>query len=157
MYTVHIDADACPVTAHICRICASRNVPVVAYCDLNHQLALSHGRLHQVGQGRDAVDLAIINACRKNDVVITQDYGLASLVLAKKAHALHPSGLRYTEDNIMPMLHQRHTAAKMRRAGGRHVGKNTPKRTAADDAHFTHTFEALLDQLNTSVDIKKTE
>ena len=40
--------------------------------------------------------------------MITQDYGLASMCLAKKARVLHQDGWAYTEYNIGALLFQRH-------------------------------------------------
>ena len=37
------------------------------------------------------------------DIVVTQDYPLAALVLGKGAAALSPRGLIYSENNIMPL------------------------------------------------------
>ena len=32
-----------------------------------------------IGAGADAVDFALINLCKKNDIVVTQDYGVAAM------------------------------------------------------------------------------
>ena len=46
-------------------------------------------------QGGDAVDFTIVNRAREGDIVVTQDYGLAAMVLSKGARAIHPGGLIY--------------------------------------------------------------
>ncbi len=56
------------------------------------------------GAGKDAVDLALINACQRVDVVVTQDYGVATLALGNGAYAIHQSGRWYTDENIDGLL-----------------------------------------------------
>lgn len=48
----------------------------------------------------DAVDFALVNLCKKSDLVVTQDYGVAAMALSKGAYAIHQSGKWYTNDNI---------------------------------------------------------
>lgn len=72
-----------------------------------------------VSKGADSVDFALVNRLAPGDVVITQDYGLAAMCLAKRAKVLHQDGMRYSPDNIDALLLARHTAGKSgRRAAG---------------------------------------
>ena len=71
---IYIEADACPVT----RI-AERGVLVVLLCDTNHVLSSDYCEIRVIGAGADAVDIALINLCRRGDIVVTQDYGVAAL------------------------------------------------------------------------------
>ena len=77
------------------------------------------------------MDMYVVNICKSNDVVISQDYGVAAICLGKKAHILNPKGYLYTEENIDRMLEERHISQKIRRAGGR--TSNPKKRTSEDD------------------------
>ena len=43
-------------------------------------------------QGNDSVDYAILKDVKKGDLVITQDYGEAGMLLTKGAIVVHPSG-----------------------------------------------------------------
>ena len=95
-----------------------------------------------VAQGRDAVDLALINLCRPGDLVITQDYGVAAMALGRRCRAIHPSGMRYTQDNIDSLLMSRHLAARARRHG-QHL-KGSARRTPEDDRRFAGAFEQML-------------
>ena len=69
----------------------------------------------------------VVNCCKVNDVVISQDYGVAAMCLAKKTLVINPKGYRYTNENIDKMLEERHLSQKIRRGGGR--TQNAKKRT----------------------------
>ena len=81
----------------------------------------------------------IANLTEKGDVIVTQDYGLAALVLGKGAKALNQNGLIYTDSNIENLLFTRFIGKKERMAGNRTKGPK--KRTAQNDADF---LKALL-------------
>ena len=48
-----------------------------------------YSEIKVVGAGADAADLALVNSLKKGDIVVTQDYGVAALALAKGAYAMH--------------------------------------------------------------------
>ena len=73
--TVLVDADACPVVKLVERIAKSHNVPVVLLCDTSHVLKSDYSEIKIIGAGADAVDLALVNLCKKGDIAVTQDYG----------------------------------------------------------------------------------
>jgi uncharacterized protein YaiI (UPF0178 family) len=95
-------------------------------------------------KGADSVDFALVNRVETGDIVITQDYGLASMCLARKARILHQDGWEYTEDNIQALLFQRHESRKLRASGGRTKGPS--KRTADQDRSFSVALQKLLQQ-----------
>ena len=95
-----------------------------------------------VEKGSDSADLRIANLAGKGDIVLTQDYGLAALALARGAKALNQNGLIFTADNIDALLLSRHTAARIRRGGGRLKGP--PKRTPDMDDAFLGALTRLL-------------
>ena len=141
--TVYIDADACPVTRIAERIAKEHGVPVVLLCDTNHQLTSEYSTVKIIGAGADAVDIALINLCKRGDIVVTQDYGVAALALGKCARAIHQSGKWYTDENIDVLLMERHLAKKARRSGKHHL-KGPAKRTDEDDKRFAESFERLV-------------
>ena len=150
--TVYIDADACPVTRIAEGIAQKHSLPVVLLCDTNHQLTSDYSTVKVIGAGADAVDLALINLCRRGDIVITQDYGVAALALGKGAGAIHQSGRRYTAENIDGLLMERHLAKKARRSGRHHL-KGPARRTEEDDSRFAESFEQMiLEVLHDSAD-----
>ena len=141
--TVYIDADACPVTRIAESIAKEYHIPVTILCDTSHQMTSDYSTSKTIGQGADAVDLALINLCKKGDIVVTQDYGVAALALGKGAKAIHQSGKRYTDENIDTLLMERHLAKKARQSGKHHL-KGPKKRTKEDDLRFAESFEKLI-------------
>jgi uncharacterized protein YaiI (UPF0178 family) len=126
-----VDGDACPGISIIKNVAKKYNLPLIVYCDINHYIQLDYGEVKVVDCGFQSVDMYVVNTCKSNDVVISQDYGVAALCLGKGAHLLNPKGFLYTEENIDRMLEQRHISQKIRRAGGR--TSNPKKRTREDD------------------------
>lgn len=45
-----------------------------------------YSRIIVVGQRKDAVDVALIDYTEKGDIVVTQDYGVASMALGKQCY-----------------------------------------------------------------------
>ncbi len=141
---VLIDADACPVVNHAVNLCRQYNIPCFLLCDTAHYLQKDGAITLVFDKGSDSVDFAIANRVHAGDIVITQDYGLASMCLAKNARILHQDGWEYTEWNISGLLEQRHAAKKFRASGGR--TKGPAKRTDAQNRAFCQALEALLQQ-----------
>ena len=106
-FQILVDADACPVVPEIEHVAEKYGIPLQLFCDTNHVLSSEVGDVHVIGAGADAVDIAVANACRKGDVVVTQDYGVAAMVLGKGAHAVHQNGWQYTAENIDRLLQER--------------------------------------------------
>ena len=144
MNRILVDADACPVIRIVERIAKAHGVPVTLLCDTNHVLTSDYAEVKVIGAGADAVDFALINLCRRGDVVVTQDYGVAALALGKGAYAIHQSGGMYTQDNIDQMLMERHLARKARMGKGKHHLKGPKKRTKEEDEAFEAAFDRLL-------------
>lgn len=115
---------------------------VITVASFNHNIG---GENHiMVGPEPEAADMAIINRTQRYDLVVTQDWGLASLVLAKGARALSPWGHLFTDAEMEGRLAQRALNARLRRGGARLPGP--PKRTAADNQAFERTLRRLLGQ-----------
>lgn len=141
---VIVDADACPVLQIIRRVCAAAGVRVITVSSFRHEIG---GPDHvMVGPEPQAADMAVINRTSGGDVVVTQDWGLAALALAKGAHALSPWGHRFREDEMDGRLAQRAMNARLRRGGVRLPGPK--RRTADDDRNFTASLEGLLTEIS---------
>lgn len=138
---VYVDADACPVVDITVRLCKNAKIECVLLCDTAHEIRREGVETLVFDKGADSVDFALVNRVSPGDIVITQDYGLASMCLAKQASVLHQDGWAYTEDNIGALLFQRHESKRYRMAGGRVKGPS--KRRAEQD----RAFEAALQQL----------
>ncbi|MBP3462107.1 MAG: DUF188 domain-containing protein [Tyzzerella sp.] len=76
-------------------------IPVLLLCDTNHVLFSDYSEVIQVGAGADAVDFKLVSLCQKGDIVVTQDYGVAAMILgnAKKKHHLKGTAKRSEEDD----------------------------------------------------------
>ena len=142
---VFIDGDGCPVVDIAVKICRQEQVPCLILCDTAHCLERDGAETIVVDQGADSVDFALVNRLNPGDLVITQDYGLASMCLAKKARILHQDGWEYTENNIDGLLFQRHESRKFRAAGGHTKGPR--KRTDAQNQAFEKAMDAMLQKL----------
>lgn len=139
---VLIDADACPVVDIAVRLCAKQGIPCLLLCDTAHACYRDGAETLVFDKGADSVDFALVNRVFPGDIVITQDYGLASMCLGRRARILHQDGWEYTEDNISGLMEQRHAAKKHRLAGGRTKGPS--KRTKAQDEAFAKAFQQML-------------
>ncbi|MGM0411637.1 MAG: YaiI/YqxD family protein [Bacillota bacterium] len=129
-----VDGDSCPVIANVEKIAKEYNVAVLVFVDYDHELDLNYAELIKMDTENQSVDMEIVNRASSKDIIITQDYGLAALVLAKDVYVLNFYGKRYTNKNIDSLLMRRHHNAKMRRAGKSHP--NHSKRTKEDDKKF---------------------
>ena len=143
---IHVDADACPVINIVEKIAMQEKIEVVLLCDTNHILYSDYSEIKVISAGADAVDYALINLCKKGDIVVTQDYGVAAMALSKRAYAIHQSGRWYTDENIDQMLMERHLVKKARRADSRCHLKGMAKRTVEDDVSFEESFKKLIEQ-----------
>ena len=95
-----------------------------------------------VSKGADSVDFALVNMVSAGDVVVTQDYGLAAMCLARKAIPISQDGRVYDDNNIGGLLEQRAMAQKVRRAGGRLSG--SAKRTEEQNSAFATKLSEVI-------------
>ena len=142
-----VDADACPVVSAVERVAKKHGISVILLCDTNHVLHSEYSEVKMIGAGADAVDFALVGLCQKGDLVVTQDYGLAAMILGKGAYGIHQSGKWYTDENIDRMLMERHISKKVRRSKSRHHLKGPARRTAEDDTRFEKSLEQLIQKI----------
>ncbi|MGI6647826.1 MAG: YaiI/YqxD family protein [Bacillota bacterium] len=141
-----VDADSCPVKELISRIASEYQVPVWLVASLNHQMPHGPGiRVVQVDAEAQAVDLEIIRQLKPGDVVVTQDFGLATVALAQGGRCLSPRGMVYSQQNIDSLLMQRHLAQRYRRGGGRLKGPSAIQ--LPDKKRFELELRRLLDEM----------
>lgn len=138
-----IDADGCPVTAVAVEEAKRHSTEAVIYCDTSHEFTDTKARVVTVSKGADSADFALVNDAEKGDVVVTQDYGLAAMALAKGAVPITQNGLIINDFNIASLLESRHSAKQARRAGA-HI-KGPKKRTKQQDLDFRKALLTLLD------------
>jgi uncharacterized protein YaiI (UPF0178 family) len=147
MTTIWIDGDGCPKGASQFTLQEGerRGLQVILVTNVHHETK-APGRLVVDGSSQ-AVDLAIINKMKKGDVVVTQDIGLAALVLGKSGYALNPTGQEYQSGDMSLILEMRESAAKHRRGGGRTKGPK--KRTQEDEERYQQALLSLLNRIMT--------
>lgn len=141
---IFVDADAGPVVDIVEKIAGGHHISVTLLCDTNHVLRSDYSEVIVVGAGADAVDFKLISLCKRDDIVVTQDYGVAAMALGKGAAAIHQSGKWYTNENIDQMLMERHLNRKARRSSHKNHIKGPKKRTAEDDERFRDSLERLV-------------
>ncbi len=137
-----IDADACPSSVlQICmRLGRKYNIPVWTIASFNHNIESEHPIV--VGDGFQEADMKIMNLTEAGDLVVTGDWGLASMVLGKGAKCLSPMGKEFRAEKIEFLLEEREVKAKFRRGGGRTKGPK--KRTLEDDQRFEFCLGKIL-------------
>ena len=139
---VLIDADARPVVDIAVKLCVKYQISCFLLCDTAHACHRDGAETLVFDKGADSVDFALVNRAQPGDIVITLDYGLASMCLGKSVRVLHQDGWEYTLDNISGLMEQRHAAKKHRLAGGR--TKGPARRTKAQDEAFAKAFQQML-------------
>lgn len=139
-----VDGDACPVKQEIIDTASAFETSVCMVASFDHRLpTVPSVEMIQVDRSSQSADMYIANMVQRGDLVITQDFGLACIVMAKGAMTLSFRGEQYTEDNIDYLLERRAESAKKRRQGLRSKG---PKAfTSEDRKRFQQKLTKLLE------------
>ena len=108
---VLVDGDASPVKELTICLCKEFGVKCIIYMDYSHEYESDYAKVIFCDKGADSVDLKISNECLKNDIVVTQDYGLATVILAKGGKVIHNNGFIIDEkneltDRLLPFYEQ---------------------------------------------------
>ncbi|MBS4172846.1 YaiI/YqxD family protein [Bacillus sp. FJAT-49736] len=142
---VYVDADACPVKNIIIEESTNASLPVTLVTSFSHystEVQPAGVETIYVDTGVDAADYRIMKLAEKGDIIITQDYGLASLALSKGCTVLHHKGFLYTNENIDQLLQTRYISAMERKSGKRTKG---PKAfTNEDREKFRSLFRRII-------------
>nr|WP_239617667.1 DUF188 domain-containing protein [Cohnella mopanensis] len=151
-HRVVVDGDACPVKSEIGR--------TVRTCGATALLVSSHAHVLvpepsvevvTVDASDQSADLYIANVLTKSDILVTGDYGLAALGLARGAAVLTPRGKEIREADIEGLLEQRHFSARQRRGGVRTKGPRAF--TDEDRDRFQQKLTTLLRGLQENPDL----
>jgi hypothetical protein len=139
-----IDGDGCPQKARKIseEYAAYFMIDMVVVSSIDHNM-YGDFRTIIVDKGRDSADFRIIEIAEKDDIVVTQDYGLASLLIDKVYAILNPVGFRYTYENMDKLLMKRYMGQKIRRSGGRTRGPK--KRKRQEDLQFEEILLKIID------------
>lgn len=138
-----VDGDSCPVRTEIISTAQEFSVPVIFVATFAHFMGkLDYAEIIYVDSFNQSSDLYIANYIKQGDVLITGDYGLASMVLREGISILSFKGVEITKENIDIFLSQRHYSAKMRR-GGKKV-KGPKPFTDNDKKKFVENLRKIL-------------
>ena len=138
---VLIDGDASPVKDITIDLCVKYGVECIIYMDYSHIFESNYAKTIYCDEHSDSVDLKISNDCLNTDIVVTQDYGLATLILAKGAKVIHNNGFIIDNNNIDSLLEARYIGKKLR---GKTKIKGPRKRKIEDDIRYSNMLENLL-------------
>ena len=134
-----IDGDSCNVIPCTERIASTKNIMCHIYCDVKHFMKSDYSEIHVTDSRKDAADFAILNKCNKNDIVITNDSGLAAMVLSKRAYVINSHGFEYTKHNIDAYLNSRYLRSFAARKTNKQQIKGIMKPTQTK-----HTYAQVL-------------
>ena len=79
-----VDADGCPVRKIIVQVARANKIPVVMFADTSHRIEDGYSEVITASKGKDSVDIVLINRVEAGDIVVTQDYGVATMALARE-------------------------------------------------------------------------
>jgi uncharacterized protein YaiI (UPF0178 family) len=132
MRRLFVDADACPKVIREEILIISRSYELIALFVASFQHATNEKGAEWVLVDADPenVDLYIMNHVRKGDIAVTQDYGLASVLVSKGVYVLSTRGKKLVEEDMPQLLYGRYISAKERQAGNRTKG---PKKFNNED------------------------
>ena len=141
---IYIDGDGCPVIDITIKVAKEEQIECILISDTAHVFDKYDIQVVTVSKGADSVDFALVNMIKKGDIVITQDYGLAAMCLAKQAIPINQNGIVYNNENIDSMLFTRYLSKKIRMAGGRIKGPS--KRNPENNEKFERVLRDIIDK-----------
>jgi len=142
---VFVDGDGCPVVDLTIEIAKSYDIDVVVVKNYCHEIYDDYANIITVDKSSDSADYYIVNNATNGDIVVTQDYGLAAMALAKNAVCITQNGLIITSDNINQLLEQRHFNREMRRKHNKYT--KFKKRDTKSDIYFENNLRKLIENL----------
>lgn len=138
-----IDGDSCPVINIIEKVSREYNIEAILFCSYCHIPNEKYNMEYKIVDSEpQAADMEIINFIDKDDIIVTQDYGLAALVLSKGASAISTNGYIYLNEKMDILLYNRHLSAEIRKMKGR--VKGPPKRKESDNFKFEQNLIKLI-------------
>ncbi|MBC2726773.1 DUF188 domain-containing protein [Desulfosporosinus sp.] len=137
-----VDADACPKSVlQICiRAAQDYEIPVWTVASFNHNIVSDHHIV--VGNSSQEADIKVVNLAQAGDVAVTQDWGLAAMLLGKGVKCINPLGREFNPSTIEFLLEEREAKAKFRRGGGKTKGPK--KRSPENDQQFETCLQEML-------------
>lgn len=139
---IFIDGDGCPVIDITIKVAKENKIECTLITDTSHIFDKYDVEIVTVSKGADSVDFTLVNMIKSGDIVVTQDYGLAAMCLARQAIPINQNGMVYSNENIDSLLFTRHLSKKIRMSGGRLKGPS--KRDVKNDEIFEKELRKLI-------------
>ncbi|KNF07951.1 hypothetical protein CLPU_10c00050 [Gottschalkia purinilytica] len=139
-----VDADGCPVVKLAVRIAQEYNLDIMLVKNYSHNIDDPYATIITVDKSRDSADFYIVNKSEKNDIIVTQDYGLAAMALSKGALCINQNGFIISSRNIDGLLARRHFNQELRRKHKQY--SKFKKRNPLADQQFEKNFKALIEE-----------
>ncbi len=143
---IYIDGDGCPVIKNTVKIAKSFNLPVTIVKNYNHTINDEYAQVVSVDNHKDSADYYISNMMQKKDLVVTQDYGLGAMALARGGYVITQNGKVINDKNIDLLLQRRHINREMRNKRKKYAPKNK-KRTEKLNQHYEQSLIQLLHEI----------
>ncbi|MET3617161.1 uncharacterized protein YaiI (UPF0178 family)/glutaredoxin-related protein [Peptoniphilus olsenii] len=142
---VLLDSDGASVREITQKVCKKFNIPLFLVKNYTQDFDIFYGNIVNVDISKEAADLWIVNHATSNDLVITNDKGLSSMALAKKAVVLDFSGKIINNNNILGYLENRHISRILRKDG---IYTKIPKRKKSENNKFELELTKILRRMN---------
>lgn len=137
-----IDGDSSPVFKIVESICKDLGIDLLVVKNYNHNIYSDYAQVINVDNDKEAADMKIVNLVERNDIVISQDYGLAAMVIGKGAYAINQNGKVINKNNIDFLLNSRYINQKVMLE--EKIYPKSKKRTSEDNKNFKKEFLKLI-------------
>lgn len=141
---IFVDADGCPVVDVAIGIAKIYNIHIVVVKNFAVEINDKYAEIVTVDISQDSADYYIVNRIKKDDIVISQDHGLAAMCLARGAQCLNQNGLIINSNNIGGMLNTRYINQKMRRE--KNIYTKFKKRNPQSNEDFKKSLINLIER-----------
>lgn len=135
-----VDADACPMIYSIEQVAKEKKLEVILFKDVNHELQSDYSKIVTVGVGANAADIALVNECRKGDIVITSDSGLVTLAMSRGAYVINGQGTIYTDEKLDMILAEKYMSDIAKRNNQRFRKRKKQKKKKTCKFQFRDNF-----------------
>ena len=139
-----VDGDSSPVLNLVTTTAKEYGLELLIVKNYNHNIESDYGVVVTVDNIKEAADLYIANHIEKGDILVTQDYGLASMVLGKSTYVINPSGKILDDSNIDLLLNQRHINKELRQK--HNIYSKFKKRDRKDNISFEDNLIYLIEK-----------
>ena len=146
---IFVDADGCPVVDITIRIAKENNIKIVIVKNYAVELDDPYAEIITVDISNDSADYYIVNRIKPGNILVTQDYGLAAMGLAKNAYCINQNGLLITDNNIDEILNRRHISQTLRRK--QNIYTKFKKRNPQADEDFEKNLKKLINYIKFQV------